>query len=392
MNRSLIFLGLSLFTWGVGESMFLTFHPLYLEQLGASPLLLGTILGAMGISMAVVQAPAGYLTDRFGHRGLLLSAWFVGLASAWMMALARTLPVFVAGMLLYGLTSWVVTPLNSYVTSASGKWSAGRALTMISATFHAGSIVGPLLGGVIGDRLGLRYSYLIAACIFVLSTGLILFLEPQPLVKMAPGERRRDLFKNSRYFAYLPLAFGIMFVLYLPQPLSPNFLQHERGLSFIRIGQLIAISGIGIVAANLILGQLRPRLGLLAAQVALGVFALAIWQGTGLAWYLAGYFVLGTYRPAHNLIIAQVRELVPPAIIGLAYGIAETVLMGTTIIAPPLAGFLYARDPALVYPVALVFLGGMFVLSLWLLPDLRQQASSEPGLAEPLSRPVSDWL
>ncbi len=55
-----------MFTWGIGEGMFLIFQPIYLEQLGADPLLIGAILGAAGITMAIAQAPAGHLADRIG--------------------------------------------------------------------------------------------------------------------------------------------------------------------------------------------------------------------------------------------------------------------------------------------------------------------------------------
>ena len=41
----------SLITWGVGESAFMYFQPLYLQELGASPLVIGGILGSMGLAM-----------------------------------------------------------------------------------------------------------------------------------------------------------------------------------------------------------------------------------------------------------------------------------------------------------------------------------------------------
>ena len=47
MNRSLRWLGAALFLWGLGESMFLLFQPIYLQQLGAGPIQIGVILGAL---------------------------------------------------------------------------------------------------------------------------------------------------------------------------------------------------------------------------------------------------------------------------------------------------------------------------------------------------------
>ena len=62
MNRSLIWLGSSLFLWGVGESMFLLFQPVYLQELGAGPIQIGAILGAFGAAMTLTHIPAGHLS------------------------------------------------------------------------------------------------------------------------------------------------------------------------------------------------------------------------------------------------------------------------------------------------------------------------------------------
>jgi len=103
MNRNLLLVAISLFAWGVGEGLFIYFQPLYLQQLGADPLLTGAVFGAMGIAMAVSQIPAGYLSDRIGARTLMWASWLLGAISAWVMALANSLPVFIVGLILYGL-------------------------------------------------------------------------------------------------------------------------------------------------------------------------------------------------------------------------------------------------------------------------------------------------
>ena len=112
MNRNLLLVTASLFTWGLGESGFLYFQTLYLDQLGADPLLIGGILSAVGVAMAAFQIPAGYLADRWGQRPMMWASWIIGAAAAWMMALAPSLLPFVIGLLLYNLTSYVLAPMN----------------------------------------------------------------------------------------------------------------------------------------------------------------------------------------------------------------------------------------------------------------------------------------
>ncbi len=364
MNPALLRLAAALFIWGLGEGTFFFFQPLYLAELGADPFEIGQILGGVGIAMTIVHIPAGYLADKIGRRPLLRFSWMAGLLSTIMMASARTLPLFAAALILYSLTTFVISPLNSYVTAARGKWTVERALTLISATFSLGMVSGPLIGGWLGDHFGLRSLYIAAVCIFSVSTVLIFSLPPQPLHRSAKEFSPKLLLKNKRYLGFLLLIFFVVFALVLPQPLAQNFLQEERGLSLSQIGILGSLGGIGNVALNLVLGQMGARAGFLLAQLATALFALFLWRGSGMGIYGFAYFLLGGYRAARSLAAAHVNSLIDDAQMGLAYGLTETANAFPMILAPPLAGYLYAIDPVapLSFGVLLIFSGIILTL------------------------------
>ncbi len=368
MTRDFLFLAASLFCWGIGEGMFFYFQPIYLERLGASPVTIGFVLGLGGLAMTFSHIPAGWLADRVGRRPLLWAAWLAGLAAAWLMALAEGLTVFAAGAVLYNFTAFVISPLNSYLTEARGRLSVGRAITLSSSAFTAGAVLGPLSGGLLGQAFGLRAVYFAAAGLFVLSTLLIFFLRAQPRAAHDGRQSFRDLLANPRYLNFLGLAFLVFFALYLPQPLTPNFLQNQRGLSLAQIGQLGSLGSLGNTVFNLALGQLAPRLGFFLAQGGVLLFGLLIWKGGGLPWYGAAYFMLGGYRAARSLASAQVRSFVEAHQMGLAYGIAETLNSLPLFLAPPLAGWLYELRPDLIYPVSLAAIALALLLSLRYLP------------------------
>ena len=374
MSRDLIVLAITLFTWGIGESMFFIFQPLYLQELGASPLEIGTILGSMGIAMAVAHIPAGYLSDRLGRRPLIWTAWLLGLIAAWIMALGRALPIFITGMLLYNLTAFVSSPMNSYITAARGDLSIGRVLTFISASYNAGAIIGPWLGGLIAENYSLKTIYSVSASIFVVSCLIVLFLRPQPTdhhEEHQGGQKAAVL--NSRLITYLGVTFLAMFAMYLPQVLAPNFLQNERGLTYSQIGQLGSISGIGIVLLNLALGALNARTGFLLGQVAMLVYALLLWQGKEFGLFALAYALIGGFRVARSLAIAQVRNLARQSQMGLVYGINETVAASTVILAPPLAGWIYSQNPVMIFLVSAALIVISILVSARLLPGLTQQ-------------------
>jgi len=352
--------------------MFIFFQAIYLEKWGANPLTIGAVLGFMGVAMTIAQIPAGYLADRVGRRPVMWASWILGALSAWVMALATSLPGFITGLLLYGITSFVLAPMNSYVTAARGKWSVARALTFVSAMFNLGAVIGPLIGGQLGERFGLRSVYIISACIFVFSTLIVLLVRAQPIHSHTETESKTHLFQNSRFVGYLAIAGLTIFAAYLPQPLTPNFLQNERGLSLAAIGQLGSASSLGSALIALALGRLSAGTAFLIGQGLVALFVIFLWRGTGMAWYSMGYFLLGGYRLCRSMILALGRPLVRPSEIGLAFGAIETVNSSAFILAPLLAGILYNQNPAWLYPVSLGFLGLSLLVSGLFLWRIRQ--------------------
>lgn len=368
MSPDLILLGVSLMIWGVGEGMFLYFQPLYLQQLGATPVTIGAILGAAGVAMAVAHIPAGHLADRIGRKPLLLAAWITAMLATWVMALAPSLPIFVLGMFLYNLTAFVSSPMNSYITAARGKLSVGRAITMVAALYNSGAILGPWLGGQVGQNFGLRTIYFIAGGSFIISLIILLFITSQPVDLHDPNEQGNGRWINKRFITYQSIIFLAGFSMYLAQPLSSNYLQNQQHLLFNSIGILGSISSIGIVILNLGLGSLKPRLGYLLGQISVSMFALILWQSTSFPWFCLAYFLLGGYRITRSLATAQTRYLVPQSRMGLAYGITETVGTSALILSSPLAGFLYKINPSLMYIVGFCLIAVSFLISIRFIP------------------------
>ncbi|MCJ7695882.1 MAG: MFS transporter, partial [Anaerolineaceae bacterium] len=344
-RRDLNLVALSILTWGMGEGLFGIFQPLYLQEMGADPIIIGVILGINGIGMTVAQIPAGYLADRIGRRPLMWATWILGVVSTAIMAFSRNLTFFIVGLVLYGLTSAVLSPMNSYIVSARGDWSVGKAISFVSAMYNTGAILGPLAGGLIAQSFGLRAIYMVALGIFVVSTIIILFIRPQPVEKFAEHEKSVSLLKNPRFMMSMGMILVIMFAVYLPMPFASNFLQNERSLSLTTIGQLGAIGNVGNVILALTLGHL-PVMGVfIISQVAMMLFTLLLWQGNGMLWYGIAYFFMGGYRLARAMTVAMVRPLVHNAQVGLAFGITEATNNFSWIVAPLLAGYIYSKNP-----------------------------------------------
>ena len=377
MSSSLLLVGISLLTWGLGEGMFLYFVPLYLQQLGAEPFVIGTVYSAFGFAMLLAHIPAGYLSDKIGRRPLIRAAWIMGLVATLAMALGSSLELFVVGFVLYGVTGFVSSPLFSYVTAARGKLTAGRAMTLTSAMYNLGAVLGPISGGWIGEHYSLRTIFVYASGVFAVSTLLVLFLKPQPRDPHDEQNNPRTLLANTRFLGYLGVVFFVMFAMYLPQTLTPNFLQNERAITLGQMGTIGSIGNLGNVVFNLVLGQFSSGVGFALGQACVALFALLIWQGTGEYWYMLGYFVMGGYRAARMLAMAQVRVLIHPSQMGLAYGMSEAGNAMALILAPLLAGYLYDKDPASIYSVSLLLITIGVIVSLIFASRERRQIAKE---------------
>jgi len=368
LNRNLLFVAVALFLWGFGEGMFFNFQPIYLEQLGSNPQQIGLILGAFGGVMAISHIPAGYLADRLGRRPLLIAAWILGIVSTFVMGIARELPLFVTGLLMYGLTIFVASPLSSYVTAARGQWTVARALTLITATFNYGMVLGPVTGGWISELYGRQVVFFIATAIFVVSTIFIFFIKRQPVDQHDPENPPLGVFQNRVFISYLFLvSFGI-FAMYLPQPLTPNFIEGIRGLSLKQVGLVFTFGALGNAWVSVQLGKLDTGRGKVIAHMLVACFVLLIWRGMSVPYFAVGYFLMGGFRAYRPLTMAKARGLVHDSQMGLMYGTMETVGAIIFIIAPPIAGFLFEVDPALVYPISLGLILVSVILTYYFTP------------------------
>ena len=153
-----------------------------------------------------------------------------------MMFAASTLAVFSVGLVFYFMTSFVMAPLSSYITSGRAQMAARHALTTVFAGYSVGAIVGPLAGGILATRLGVRPLFGIA-----LRDLRLLHpahsAHPRPTTRGLHADQRfRSLLRNRRLGSFLALAFLALFAMYLSWPLTPNYLQSTHGVSLTALG------------------------------------------------------------------------------------------------------------------------------------------------------------
>jgi MFS family permease len=372
--RDLAVIAIAMFIWGLGEGLFIVFYPLSLQHWGLNPVQIGVVLSLIGVIMAVVQVPAGYLSDRFGSRPLIRVASILGVLCALVMGFSQSRPVFVAGLMAYSLTSFIVAPLNSYITSVRGSWSVQRALTFVSAFMMAGGIAGPILGGWIAETAGFSIVFRYSAGLFLIST-VVIFFAKHPVMQdqqTPPVHRLVSPLANPRFIGLLVIIFFTIFALNIPTQLASLYLQNVQHLSIQQIGMTGTIASIGTAVLMFSLGNLGAHAGMLAGQLVVAAFSLIMWRGQNVAVFFAGYLFAGGSRLYRSMSLAFARPLVKARDIGLAYGMVETGNALAIILAPLGAGFLYTYKPEAVFTVGLVAIAITILLNLLLSHEKRQ--------------------
>lgn len=145
--------------------------------------------GVFGFAWALMQflfqPVLGALSDRYGRRPVvLLSNLGLGLDYIFM-ALAPSLAFLFIGRLISGITAASLSTANAYVTDITPPEKRAGQFGLIGAAFGVGFILGPAIGGVLGEY-GLRLPFWAAAALSLANALYGYFILPESL----PPEKR----------------------------------------------------------------------------------------------------------------------------------------------------------------------------------------------------------
>ncbi len=274
--------------------IFIPVMPAYMEELTGRPAneivgIAGILIATFGVLNFLTMPIIGNLSDRFGRRPVLLVS-IAGLCIDFLiMGFAHSLFMLFIGRALAGVTSATYSTASSYIADVTEPEDRGRAFGMIGAAFGIGFILGPVVGGFLGDihvRLPFFVSAGIAACNFLYGA----FVLPESL---DPENRRPFDWKRAnplgtfKHFAKLPkvywfiVAVGMFAVAHAVFPGSWNFYGEIRyGWDSRHIALSLALVGLGSAAVQATLsGRMTKTLGpSRTAMIGLSVSTVAMFM------------------------------------------------------------------------------------------------------------------
>ena len=256
---------------------------------------------AMWAGMQFLASPViGSLSDRYGRRPVILLSC-AGLALDWMlMALAPNLWWLAVGRILGGLTSSSFTAIYAYMADITEPKNRARAYGLIGAAFSGGFVLGPVVGGFLGE-IDPRAPFWAAAALSAMAFVYGLFILPESL----PIEKRMNFsWRRANPLGAMTLLLrhpelkglaGVNFLLYFSHHVFSAifvlYAMHRYGWGPREVGLLLAGVGlVDMVMQGVVIGPVTKRLGDRPTMI-LGLFggafgmAMMGWAPSG--WWFA---------------------------------------------------------------------------------------------------------
>ena len=169
----------------VGMSIIFPVAP-YIVQRYSNDALMVTMLTVIYAGAQFFAAPAlGKISDRVGRRPVLLISVFGSAVGYFIFGLGGTLWVLFLSRLIDGITGGNISTASAYIIDVSKPEERTKNFTLLGMAYGLGFILGPALGGVLG-QWNLSAPVYLAGSIFLVSTVLVYRLLPESL----PVERR----------------------------------------------------------------------------------------------------------------------------------------------------------------------------------------------------------
>lgn len=181
MNKALVVILSAVTIDAIGIGLIIPILPKLLEDVAHQTdiaILFGAML-ALYSAMQFIFSPAlGVLSDRFGRRPVLLISLAGAAIDYIIMAVAPELWMLVVGRAIAGITSANMAVATAYLTDITPEEQRAQRFGYFHAMFGIGFIIGPLLGGWLGEHW-VRAPFLAAALLNGLNFALALFVLPE---------------------------------------------------------------------------------------------------------------------------------------------------------------------------------------------------------------------
>jgi MFS transporter, DHA1 family, tetracycline resistance protein len=369
----------------IGVGIIIPIIPKYISHLIGSDLshaslYSGWLMFLFSVMQFLFSPIIGSLSDRFGRRPVLLISLFGFGLNYLILAFAPSIAWLFVGRILAGITGASFTTATAYIADISTPEKRAQNFGLIGAAYGLGFIIGPVLGGVLG-QYSLQLPFLVAGGLTFLNWLFGYFVLPESLP--VESRRRFDIKRANPVGSLLllrkyPIIFGmvgslicVMVASFATQSTWTYFTMEAFhwnesmvGCSLGLVGLLMALVQGGLVRyINPKLGQVRSiYIGLVFYGLGFLLIAFAS-QGWMLFLIMVPFSLGGIADPAVQSIISNE---VPANEQGELQGALTSLRSITSIIGPVLMTSLFshftAKSASVYFPGAPFMMAAVLII------------------------------
>lgn len=356
-KRNLVVLWIGVFFCSTAYSISIPFLPIYLNtELGVTDRLeiwSGVAFGITFLASALISPFWGSLADKYGRKPMLIRSGFSLAVLYFLNYFVNDPYAFLVLRVFQGLLAGFVPAAIALVGTNTPEEKTGYALSIMATSGATGSIIGPLIGGVVSHYYGNRSAFLFSAVV-VLISALIATIgaKEHKLNSSAPRSHIKDdlkiAFANKPFVLLLGMVALSSFSIMILEPLITVYVMEmgvDRNNASLTSGIVFSAVGIATVVMAPQWGRIGSRIGfgkvLFIGLLGSGIgnilqFFVMDFVGFGVLRFAYGLFYAGVL-PSINAMIVQVTER---DFRGRAFSLNQSASQLATMAGPILGGML----------------------------------------------------
>ncbi len=302
----------------VGMSAFLPFLPLYVRQLGhfsaaQAQWWSGLVIAAPFVTAIIATPVWGAIADRFGRKFVVVRAAFGLGLTVFLMGLARDVETLFVLRLLQGVLSGFIAATTGFVAAETPPQRIGYALSLLQSATAVGSVIGPLLGGLVSDAVGMRWTFVLVGLLCTVS-GITVWRfvreHRNPVLQNTGGfvlvDSFRLLWKSSLALGIVAGIVVSQAAMMMPAPIFPLYLERLGAPREI----LSTVTGISVSIAGAVMALTSPLWGRYAERFGTGRVLFACTTGATVLYAVQAiaphYTVVVAFRALLGALVAGI--------------------------------------------------------------------------------------
>jgi MFS family permease len=157
------------------------------DLIGYSPLWVGFAIGAYGLTQALLQIPAGMLSDRFGRRPIIYGGLIIFALGSLVAAFSESVYGVTIGRALQG-TGAIASAILALAADVTREQQRSKAMGMIGVSIGLAFAMAMVAGPVLAPFIGLKGLFLITAAGALVGIAIVYFLVPHVTTKAPKGD------------------------------------------------------------------------------------------------------------------------------------------------------------------------------------------------------------